>query len=807
MRPSHIAPPLFRRIIGGSALDLAFSLRGLRRRPAFALTAVATIALAVGATTSTFSVVDAVLLRALPFANAERLVALLPGQSVANRDLDLLRSRLTSLDEVAVFSPGWLMPLIDVAEPRQLNAARVSGNMFAMVGVRPHLGRTFGMEAETAAEGGVAVLAFDLWQQVFRGDSGVVGRSVALDGGRYTVIGVMPRGFQLFDWQSDVWVPMTMGRDEFTWTGATSMAYGRLRAGRTLADARAELRSVVPAIAAEFGYARDWGAGADLVGMRESLVGDVRRMLWLLFGAVVFLLCIATGNVANLLLVRASERRSELALRTSLGASMGRIARLLLGESLILGVAGGSLGVALALASVRNLPALLPPDLPRLGEVAVNGRMLAFALVATLLPSLAVGLAPVLQTWRSGLASALRESRAGAVRGTRLRGGLVALQVALSMGLLVGASIMGRSLVSLLRVDRGLRSDHLLTATVMPVGRGDPEALRVFWRETLGRIEALPGVTGAATILHLPTAGRSWHADIDVAGRPTPPGQPKPRAAWQVVSTRYFEVAGVPILAGRPFGATDRASSPRVVAVNAAFATRHFPRVSPIGEVITAGHATNDEPATIVAVVGGVRHDSLSAPPPPELYVPMEQTTVSATSLVVRTTVHPRAIASVVRGRVWSVDPRVPVTAMRSMDELFSASLARPRLILTILSSFAAAGMVLGAVGMYGVVAYGVQQRARELGIRAALGADTRALRALVVRGGVRFASVGVLAGVPLALALGWALRGMVFGISTADPVTFLLVPALLLAVAGVASWLPARRAASADPMAVLREE
>ncbi|HEX6315238.1 MAG TPA: ABC transporter permease [Gemmatimonadaceae bacterium] len=800
------ARPHSTRLLGGLTLDIRTSIRGLRRRPAFTFTAILTIALGVGATTAMFSAIDAILLRDLPYATPDRLVALMPERFVAQRDVDALRTRMTRLDQVTVFSPGWLMPLIEIDEPRQVNAARVGGNLFSMVGARPLLGQTFTMDAERPGNGLVAVLGWDLWQDVFRGDSGIVGRSIALDGARYTVTGVMPRGFQLFDWQSDLWIPMTMSRQAFMWTGATGLLYGRLAAGVTHDAAVAELRNVLPSIASEFSYEPSWSQNAAIVSLHEHLVGDVSRMLWLLFGAVAFLLLIATGNVANLLLVRASERRGELALRRSLGAPSSRVARLLFTESLILGAAGGVLGLGLAVASIGVLPGLLPRDLPRLGEIALNTRLLAFALVVTLVPSLGFALAPVVQSVRGGLSDMLREAR-GARRGERLRGGLVALQVALSLVLLVGASIMWRSLTATLRVDRGLRSDHLLTAAVMPSGMREPEQVRAFWREALRSIEAIPGVIGAATILHLPTSGRKWMADIEVAGRPSAPGAPKPRSAWQSVSHSYFSTAGVPVIAGRPFTPADNAGSPRVVAVNTAFAEQLFPGESPLGRVIVAGNSTNRQEATIVAVVGGVRHDSLSAAPTPEIYVPIEQQLVYATGLIVRTTGDPLALAPVIRQRIWDINPNVPISDVRSMDERFSASLQRPRLILGVLSVFALGGLVLGAVGIYGVVAYAVQQRARELGIRAALGAHATALQRLVLRGGLRYAAIGIVIGVPVALALSRVLRGIAYGVSAADPVSFTAVGVLLVLVTGAASWIPARRGARSDPMVVLREE
>jgi predicted permease len=798
--------PASARFLSGLALDLRATLRGLRRRPAFALTAIGTIALGIAASTAMFSAVDSILLRRLPFATPDRLVAIMPHQFLAQRDLEALRTRLTRMDQVTVFSPGWLMPLVEIDEPRQVNTARIGGNLFTMIGARPALGRVFDMDSERPGEGRVAVLSWQMWQEIFRGDSAIINRSIALDGGRYTVIGVMPRGFQLFDWRSDLWVPMSMSREAFTWTGGTGLMYGRLAPGATLPSATAELRSVLPAIAAEFNYDAHWSRNASPVSLRDHLVGDVSRMLWLLFGAVAFLLLIATTNVANLLMVRSSERRSELALRVSLGAPNTRIARLLLAESLVLGVAGGALGTALAAASIGYLPATLPRDLPRLGEIALNGRILAFALIATLLPSLAFAAAPIVQTVRAGLADALRGGR-GTRKGERVRGSLVAMQVAMSLVLLVGASVMARSLVATLRVDRGLRTDHLLTATVMPSSAGGAEQVRAFWREAIRNVEAIPGVQGAATILHLPTSGRSWMANIEVVGRPLPGGLPAPRSAWQSVSANYFATAGVPIIQGRSFTAADNADAPRVVAVNSAFAARLFPGESPIGREIVVGNASSRQPATIVAVVGGVRHDSLSAPPAPEIYVPIEQNIVYATGLIVRTAGDPKAMLPAIQRRIWDLNPNVPISSVRTMDELFSSSLQRPRLILGVLASFAIAGLILGAVGMYGIVAYTVQQRWRELGIRAALGAGSGALQGMVVRGGLRYALAGIAIGIPLALALSRALRGMVFGVPAADPVSFAIVPAVLLVVTVAASWIPSRRGARSDPMTVLREE
>jgi predicted permease len=788
------------------ALDLRATLRGLRRRPAFSVTAIVTLSLGIGATTAVFSIVDAILLRPLPFAEPHRLVAIWPNRFLASREVAYLREHARSYDEIALFSPGWLMALTDVEVPQQLNAGRMSGNLFSMVGARPLLGRTFGLDAEQPANGRVAVLGWAVWQQAFGGDSTIIGRSIMLNSRPYEVLAVMPRGFQLFDQDSDMWMPMTMSPDDFTWTGATSFAYGRLRQGTALQQANAELPSLVRGAQAEFRHPDEWARGFSVIGLHDSLVGGVKRMLWLLFGAVVFLLLIATANVANLLLVRTSERRHELALRLSLGAPALRLARLLLSETVALGMAGGIAAIGIAMLGVRFIPGLLPADLPRVEEIMVDGRVMGFALVVTLLPSLVVALAPIAHALRTSTATRLRESRGGSPGGERTRGMLVAAEVAMALVLLVGASLMGRTMVALFNVDPGLRAERLLTARLQPSAANGEESVRAWWRALLTELETVPGVVSAATILHLPTIGRSWSTNVTFEGRTAAPGAAPDRAAWQSVSEGYFATAGIPLLAGRDFGPSDRAATPRVVIVNDAFASRYYRGESPLGKRITTS-STSDQPLTVIGVVGGVRHDSLNAPPVPEVYVPIEQVYVGSTSLVVRTSGDPLALAGAIRDRIRSMDRNVPITDMRTMDDLLSASLHRPRLLLTVISLFAGLGLLLGLVGIYGVVAYGVQQRVRELGIRAALGADAGRLNRLVVRGGLRYALIGIVVGVPAALALSRALRGFVFGVATTDPLSFTLVPIVLLLVALAACWIPARRASRSDPMEVLRTE
>ena len=785
--------------------SLRIIARSLGRRPTFTLTAVITLALGIGATTAVFSVVSALLLRPLPYERPAELVAIWPDQTFANREIDALRGRVRTLSAVGSFSPGWLMALTGTEQPLQLSAARVSGNLFEMLGVRPELGRTFGTEAEEPGRDLVAVLSWDTWRIAFGGAPDIVGKSIRLDGNLYTVAAVMPRGFRTFEIQADLWTPLTMDREAMTWAGATSVAFGRLQAGRSSEDASTELRALAVDIRNQFQLPTAWSDGATVVSLQSQLVRGTRAILLVLLTAVGALLLIAAANVANLLLVRTAERRDELMVRASLGATPSDLARFLLGECAVLGLIGGAGGLALAWLGVRALPSILPANLPRLAEITLDGRVLLAAAVITVATVLVFGLAPSLGGISAGRFSHLRTGRGVTGRGERARGALVALEVGLAVVLTVGAALMLRTLASLTSVDPGFRTDHLLTMRLQPTGFDSDDALRAYWRDVIGRVEEIPGVTGAATILHLPTSGRAWHAPIEVEGRALAAGESPQRSAWQVVSTGWFATAGVPVLRGRDFDAGDVATSPRVIAVNSAFAARHFPGEDPIGRRIKAGNATQNEIATIIAVVGGIRHDSLNVSPGPEMYVPFGQRIVWSNSLVIRTTGDPAGIVSLARERIWAVNRNVPISEVRTMDDLYHASLGRPRMVLTLLAAFASLGLVLGAIGIYGVVAYGVRQRTRELGIRTALGADAGDIARMVVGSGLRYAVIGVALGIPVALAATRLMRGLVFGVAPADPVSFTVVPIMLLVVAAAASWVPARRAANADPAEILR--
>jgi putative ABC transport system permease protein len=781
------------------------AVRGLLRRPLFTAAAVASLALGLGAITTVFSVVNALLLKPLPYRDAARLVAIWPAQYFANREIDAFRARARSYEEVASLSPGWLMALTDVTVPRQLNGAKVSGNLFAMLGAEPVVGRRFGMEAELPGEDKVALLSWELWQSSFNGDAAVVGRSIRLDREMYRVVGVMPAAFRPLGASSDLWVPMAMDETAMAWAGATTAAFGRLRPDVTPAMATSELNILAGHLQKEFSLAPNWSQSVAVVSLKESMVGAVRPTLLILFSAVAFLLLIASANVANLLLVRNAERRHELAVRASLGATPRDLARFIAAEGAVLGIAGAIAGLVVTVGGVGLLRRILPPGLPRLEEIGIDLRVVGAAVGFAVIATIAFALAPALQGKSAALAARLRTGRTVAGHGQRTRGLVVSAEIALALILTVGATLMGRTLVALNAVDPGLRADHLLTLRLQPSTASD-DALRAYWSTVLQRVRGIPGVTSAGTVLHLPASGRKWMGPVEVEGRPLNPGESPVRTAWQSVSPEYLQTAGVPLVSGRPLSSTDGPNDPRVMLVNQTFARTFFAAEDPVGRRVKAGNGTQGQWTTIVGVVGNIRHDSLNVAAGPEIYVPFAQRTVVATALVVRTAGDPLRFAAPVRDAVWSVDRNVPISDVRTMDDLFAQSLSRQRMVLILLGLFAGVGLLLSGVGIYGVVAYGVRQRTRELGVRVALGADRAAIRALVLGQGVRYAAAGVLIGLPLALALSRLMRAMVFGVTTSDPASFVGVAMLLVGVALLASWIPARKAAAGDPTAILRD-
>ncbi len=796
------------------AYDMRFAVRSLARRPGFTAVALVTLALGIGANTAVFSVVNALLLRPLDYASPERLVAVWPDRFMSYHDVLYVREHAQSFQSFAGLVPGWDMTLTGSGEPAKLEGARPTEGLFTTLGVTPDLGRTFRPEELVPGGDDVVILSHGIWRTRFGGDSTIIGRRLILDGAPHTVIGVMPAGFEIRQPDTDVWKPLAVDPEEWYHRGGGILALARLREGISLDQARLEFQALTRQMREEFAYPDDYDRSADVIPLHEQVVGNLRPALMVLLGAVGFILLIAGANLGNLLLARAGGREREMGVRAALGAGRGRLVRQLLTESAALSLGGGALGLGLALWGVRVLSLLLPAATPRATTIAVDFRTLAVCAALALGTGILFGLAPALSATRADLAGSLRGARGtGGTRGisgSRTRSALVVSEVAIALVLLIGAGLMIQTLWRLQRVEPGFRTENVLTLSIQPTGsefRSAPRLL-AFYDRLFERIEALPGVSSAGAIQHLPlSGGGGWGQDIDVEGRPLARGETPTRVAWRVVGGDYFQAMAIPLLAGRGFEATDQLEATPALIVNELMAEQIWPGESALGKRIRAVNATGGEWATVVGVVGNARHSGLDSDPDPELYRPITQYPHRGMTLAVHTASNPLGLARSVSEAVWSINADVPITDVRSLEQVVSASIAGPRMIMSLLATFAAVGLALGAVGIYGVIAYGVSQRRREIGIRIALGAETHYVIGMVLGQGMRYAALGVAIGLAGALLLGRALQGLVFEVSTSDPATLATLSIFLLAVAALASYVPARRAASVDPMTALHED
>jgi predicted permease len=785
--------------------DLRLAVRGLSRRPGFAAVVLLTLALGFGANTAIFSVVHGVLLRPLPYAAADQLVAIWPDHFISNAEMLFLRERMRSAERVETYSPGWSVTLTGAGEPAQLAGSRVSSGFFDALGVRPLLGRTFAADDARPSSGDVVVLSHALWRTRFGADSAIIGRRIVLDGRPQTVVGVMPAAFWFHTNDAPLWMPLAVDPASPFHRAASALALARLRAGVTPAQAQAELRTLVDPMRDAFAYDADYGLDVNVAPLRDALLGSARTPLLVLLGAVACIVLIAVANVGNLLLVRAAERRREVAVRAALGAGRARLVRQLLVESVALAAAAGALGVGIGVIGVGLLRTLLPADLPRVEAIGVSPAVLAVSAAVTLLAGVFIGLVPAMAAARVEPQGALRgrTDDGGAVGGRRLRAGLVMAEVALAFMLVVGAGLMVRTLWNLSRVDPGFRPARAFTFMVSP--SGSVTAGRQYVDDALERLRAMPGVVAVGATHHPPLSGYSWNTELTVDGRTLPAGGVPPRAAWRIVTDEYFRTMEIPLREGRAFSAQDHVDATPVVIVNERLARRLWPAESAIGKRVLAGFATMQRMATVVGVVGNVRHDGLSAEPPAELYVSLRQRMAGPMHIVVRAGDDSRTPLAAARDVVQAVDPDVPVVGLRSLDAVVAASVAQPRLVMVLLLVFGALGLALGAVGVYGVVSYTVGQRTREIGVRMALGAEWRSIVRLVIAGGVRHALIGVSIGLVAALLLSRAMRALVYGVAVTDPATYAALALLFVGVVLLASWVPARRAARVDPSVVLR--
>ncbi|MEX2283742.1 MAG: ABC transporter permease [Gemmatimonadota bacterium] len=786
--------------------ELRLAARALRRRPGLTMAAMATLALTIGANTAVFSTAHSLLLKPLPFPEADRMMALWPDHFVSNREIEFLRRDLRSVDGVASVSPGWLMGLTGVETPVEVSAERVSGNLFELLGARPLMGRTFGLAAERVGAEPVVVLSHPLWRSQFASDPAVVGKSITLNGDSYQVTAVMPRGFSVVDSEADLWYPLTMDPTSSFYAGSVAMAFARLLPGTTGEQVDREFRVVAQRMGAAHGQPATYAADARAIGLKEQTTGPMRQTVLLLLAAAVFILAIGIANLANLLLVRTTERRTEFAVRASLGAGRGAIVRQLTIEAALLCGIGGALGIALGFGGVAWLRRMLPADTPRVQELGIGWTAIAVSAGLIILTVALVSIAPALVTSARQLAGQLRAGRTTTSASSRTRGILIMSQVALTVVLICGATLMLRTMAKLQSVDPGFRTERVLTMRVQPSFATGEADVRAFWRTLLPTLAALPGVDAAGTVLHLPMGGRRWNAAIEVEGRQLPAGVAPPRASWQSVDGEYFEAIGIPLLSGRAFTEADREGAPRVIVVNDAFARRILPGRDPIGLRIRGGNATDGEWATIIGIVGNVRHDSLSVEPAPEFYAPLMQNIIYATTIVLRTNHDPRLLATAAREAIWRVNRNVPISNVYAIDDVLRLSMLKRRAILNLLGMFAGVGLALGLVGIYGLVAYTVRQRKREIGIRMSLGAAPHDVLVLMTAVGARWALPGVAAGSLLAMLTSRYMASVIFGITPLDAVTFTTVPALMLLVSLGASYVPARRAANTNPALVLQD-
>ncbi|MFW6201178.1 MAG: ADOP family duplicated permease [Gemmatimonadota bacterium] len=800
-----------------AARDLRFAVRGLRSSPAFAAVVVLTLAIGIGANTAVFSVVDGVLLRPLGFADSDRIVRLLEYMSdgsgrgtISSPNFYDWRDEATVFEAAALYDE-YRPTLTGVDEPVRVPAASVSASYFEVLGVRPAAGRFFLPEEDEPGSSRV-VLGWGLWQERYGGDPSVVGATIELSGFEYTVVGVAPRGLEDAGLSGDRFEPPRLWRSTPSYFatngrgGRSFTAVARLRPGVTVERAQEELSAIHARLAERFPE-NNANRVVRVEPLKDQIVGDVRPALLALLGAVGLVLLIACANVANLLLFRAASRRREVSLRAALGASGGRIAQGLLAESLVLAVLGGLAGVGLAYLATSVLADLAASHLPRVENVGVDPRVLGFTALVTVATALLVGLAPAWRAMRVDAADALAaggRTSTGDRAQARFRSAVVAAEVALAVVVVIGGALLGRSLAELRAVDPGIAVDRLLVMEVDPPNDpyfGDDAdtlltGLTRLYDGLVDRVLRVPGVRAAGLTDVLPLSGGFNGFAYRVVGPALPdPAAEPPRAELRAVSPAYFEAMGIPRLRGRGFEASDAASAPPVVVVNDALARRHWPEGRAVGERLDIG---GEEAATIVGVVGDVTQFSLDRSPEPTVYRPHPQAPGwmrDDQTLVVRTERDPATVAGAVRAAVREVEPRMTIADVRPMSAVLGGTLAQPRFRTLLLGAFSLMALLLAVIGVYGMVAYGVAQRTRELGLRMALGATTRQVAGMVVGEGLRPVLAGTLIGLAAAFGATRLISGLLYGVGATDPLTFALVPITLVAVAALAAWLPVHRA------------
>ena len=794
--------------------DIRHAARGLARTPGFAIAVVLTLALGIGGDTAIFSVVDQVLLRPLPYPNGDDLVTIyeagrvLPGHfsvSPANW-LDWQRQSRTFSGFAAWRTAAFT--LTGVGEPVRLNGQLVSAEFFPLLGVSPLLGRTISAQDDRPKAPSVAILSYELWQRRFAGDPTTIGRTVQLNDRPVEIVGIMPAGFRFIYPDNDVWLAAQFDRNE-NWretSGRFIRVVGRIKRGTTLAAARGEMQTIAERLAATYAFNKN--TTVDVVPLREELTGQVQSSIVVLYAAVAVLLLIACVNVANLLVARSASRRRELAIRTSLGAGRLAIVRQLLVESSLLAIAGGTLGIALARVSIRALLALAPPDLLRVATLTVDRRVLLYAVALSLLTGIVVGLVPAMVDARRSIVLALRAGGSSVTAAPRVRQILVVGQVAMTVVLLCGAGLLVRTVIALNRANAGFDKHGLLTMNVvLPATRYTPERRVAFYRDAVAALRALPGVESAAAanslaVIGSPRGGTTFHR----VGTPELPMNDRPSAVIRVVTPGYFHTLRVPVLRGREFTEADAANPAAGFIVNEAFAKTFLADVDPLTTAISVWMERENPHLPIIGVVGNVSEGSVRDQPQPTVFYSHRRMAETGMTLFVRTS-QPDMLTNTAVNAIHAIDRNLPVTSVRTFDSALAESLARERLNALVSGSFAVSGLLLASLGLYGLLAFLVAERTKEIGIRIALGAQVGKVTRSVIGGGLRLVGLGAAIGLVLSLLLLRFFGTLLFGVTPYDAWTYAGVLALLGAVAAAASYVPARRAGRVEPLVALRQE
>ena len=803
--------------------DLRFGARALSRNPGFTAVALLILALGIGANASIFSVLNGVLFRPLPWAEPDRAVMIWSRWTafdktwVSDGEVNDYRTRARTVTEIAAWSDN-PVNLTGDGEPERVSASAVTANLFSTLGVAPFRGRVF-----TEADGPrVAIIGYGLWQRRYGGDPAMIGRRIQINGTTYETIGIMPPDFVLpTDFQNPaptvIWLPAQWDRTSRDHGSHGYYAAARLKPGATLEQARQEFHDIAHAWTIEGLYPPQMQFDTVVVSLRDEVVGTVRRAIWLLFGAVVFLLLIACANVANLLLARAEARQREIAVRAALGAGRARMLRQLLTEGAVLASLSAAVGLALSWAGVRLLASWNPAGIPRLAQVGVDARVLGFTAGAALLTALIFSAAPAIRLLRTDLAESMKEGSGNvttAAARQRFRNFLVIAELALAVVLLTGAGLMLRTLMSLQHVDLGFNPSGVLTLRVSLPQTSYPTTEQVvdFYTRLLDRVRALPNVDSAGAARSLPLGSTIGDFGLAVDGYVPPPGT-NAKGDWQIVTDGYLEAMGEQIVRGRGIERTDTSGAQLVALVNEEMARRYWSGRDPIGGRLRIGRNPNRPWLTVVGVVKDVRHNGVAAIVKEKFYVPHTQwhksvgNPIRAMSIVVRTGGNPAALAGPIREAIRQIDGTLPIADMRPMTDVVGAALSAPRFTSVLLGSFALLALTLSGVGIFGVLSYLVSRRTREIGIRVAIGASRGRVLRMVVGSGLALATAGIVLGLLVAIPITRLMTGMLHGVSPADPLTFAAGAAMLLAIALIASLLPAWRATHVNPVVALKSE